>query len=209
MSVRTGCTVALLGVMALGCSLGGGKDGEDGSSGRDRDNSDDATDTEPAESAAPVWTWTPVEINFDELKKEIDVDEQYAEYLTFEVEDGNSMWAWNYPAYSRSEPYSVYTTDRAGGNGEASDFVIRFTNPVRDFEVWVLGDQVSGPLAKVTVTLEDGSTFEERMVGDGGSSSAERLDLTEYENIVSIEVYDIDDPYTVGLDDFSFEVRGQ
>jgi hypothetical protein len=204
---RTGCTVALIGAMALGCSLGGkGEDG--GPSGRDRSTDDGSTDSSGGETEAPDWIWTPVLINFDELQKQIDVDEHYSEYLTFEVEDGNSMWAWDYASYSRSEPYTIYTTSRAGGPGDSSDFVIRFTNPVRGFEFWLLGDQTDGPLAKITVTLEDGSTHDERMVGDGGSSSAERVDLTAYENIVSVAVYDIEDPYTVNLDDFSFEVRG-
>jgi hypothetical protein len=207
MSVRTGWTVAVIGAMALGCGLGG-KGEDDSPSGRDRDNDDDASDSDPAETEPPDWTWTAVEINFDELKKEIDVDEHYSEYLTFEVEDGNSMWAWDYASYSRSEPFTIYTTSSAGGPGDSSDFVIRFTNPVRGLQFWLLGDQTDGPLASVTVTLEDGSTYEERMVGDGGSSSAEVVDLAAYENIVSVAVYDIEDPYTVNFDDFSFEVRG-
>ncbi|MCK6522185.1 hypothetical protein L6R49_12165 [Myxococcota bacterium] len=206
MSVRTGWTVALIGAFALGCSLGG--KGEDGRPSRDG-RGDDPVDSEPAETEPPSWTWTPVLINFDELPKQIDVDEHYSEYLTFEVEDGNSMWAWDYASYSRSEPYTVYTTKSAGGAGDESDFVIRFTNPVRAFEFWLLGDQTDGPLAKITVTMEDGSTAEELMVGDGGSSSAERVDLSAYENVVSVEVYEIDDPYTVNFDDFSFEVRGE
>lgn len=208
MSARTGWTAALIGAMALGCSLGGDKGAEDDGD-RDRDTEEGGAESEPPDSEAPSWTWTPVEINFDELKKEIDVDEHYSEYLTFEVEDGNSMWAWDYAAYSRSEPFTIYTTSSAGGNGDKSDFVIHFTNPVRNFQFWLLGDQTDGPLAEITVTLEDGSSFEERMVGDGGSSTAEVVDLTAYENVVSVTVYNIDDPYTVNLDDFSFEVRGQ
>lgn len=55
----------------------------------------------------------------------------------------------------------------------------------------MLGDPTDGRLAHVTVV-------------DGGA--AEGVELTASERVVPVVVYDIDDPYTVNLDDFSVEV---
>ena len=182
----------------------GGDNGGD-SGGGDNGGGDNGGDS--GEDTDPPPTWSAVEINFDELSRDQPVDEVYAEWLTFEVEDGCTMNSWDYPTYASSPPNSAYTGTSPGGAGRAVNFWIRFVRPVRGFEFTSLGDQTNGVYGYADVQLEDGSTAEKALRGDGGASSGEVQDFSEWEGIVGIYVRDITDAYTVNIDDLRFEIQ--
>ena len=150
------------------------------------------------------------EIDFDDLDREMDVSDVYAEWVTFEAgERGYALYSWDYPSYARSEPMSAYTTTSPSGAGASVDLTFHFAAPVRNLEFYTLGDQTDGRFAKVDVEMEDGSTDTTNLAGDGNSSTGERADLTDYDNVTSITIYEIEDAYSVNIDDISFEIRGE
>ncbi len=165
----------------------------------------DETDETDTDTTPPEPTWHDVLIDFDELDRDQSVDTLYAEALVFEVEGGNSMNSWNYEAYSESPPCTAYTSSSPGGAGSEDDFRIVFTTPVRNFSFVSLGDQTDGKYGVADVLTEDGSTGTLNLRGDGGSSTGEVQDFSEWDNIVEISIRDISDPYTVNIDDITFE----
>jgi hypothetical protein len=210
---RDGCAMTKPALLTLLCSLttacglfieppGGTKDRDDTSASDGDDTGDPGDDSDP-----PDWTWTPVLIDFDELSGEIDVGTTYPE-VTFSTDDDSRFYSWNYPSYARSEPYTAYTANSPGGAGVRADLTFTFTEPVRALEFWTLGDQTNGRYAWVDVVTEQGETGSVALVGDGGSSTAERCDLSAWEHITSITIRDVEDSYTVNIDDISFELRG-
>lgn len=196
---------------SFACALPGkGKDdpgGEDSEADADTDSDADSDadgDTDADTDVEP--TWTPVTINFDDCDGNVEVDERYPD-VTFVPEDGYHLFCWDYASYSRSEPFTAYTATSGGGAGAAVDLTWEFTRPVRALQFYSLGDQVDGPLATVTVHTEDGGRHTTSIVGDGGASSADLTDLSEWEDIVRIEITEMEDPYSVNYDDISFERR--
>lgn len=65
-------------------------------------------------------------------------------------------------------------------------------------------------MALADITTEDGEvqTIDLR-VSTSGENGQALADLTDYENIVSVAVYEIDDSAAFGLDDLEFELRDQ
>ena len=212
MSVLTVC-----GLVALACG-GGPKDAPD-ETGTDADDTggdnggDNGGDSggdnggDNGGDSEPDYQWEAVLIDFDDHDDSMDVTDRYAEWVTFEVDGREALHSWNYPTYSRSEPMSAYTTTSPGGPGVSVDLTFAFTRPVRALEFWTLGDQVNGPLAVVEIETEDGTVDTVDLRGDGGATSAERCDLTAYEHVTRISIVEMEDPYTVNLDDISFEIR--
>ncbi len=186
-----------------------GQDAEDTAQEADDDTGEANDDTGEADddTEAPAWTWTPVLIDFDELSGEIDVSTVYPE-VTFSTGDSTRLYSWDYARYARSEPFTAYTANSPGGAGVKSDLTFTFTEPVRALEFYTLGDQTNGRFAVVDVVTESGPAGSVNLVGDGGSSTAERCDLSAWEHITSITIRDMQDAYTVNLDDISFEQRG-
>lgn len=180
-------------------SGGNGGDSGDSGGGNGGDSGSDSGDT-------PDYTWTPVLINFDENTRQVDVATVYPE-VTFEVEAPYALYSWNYSTYSRSTPMSVYTAQSAGGAGVRTDIRFVFTRPVRALEFYTLGDQTNGVYGYVDVLTESGATDTVPLRGDGGATSAELCDLTAWDDIVEITLRDIEDAYTVNIDDISFEQR--
>ncbi len=199
---------AVGGALALACAAPGSDEDEKDPRG-DADADTDADSDADTDADPPDYTWTEVLIDFDELDREIAVDEEYAEWVVFEVEEPYSLYAWEYATYSRSEPFSAYTAESPSGAGVRTDITFRFAEPVRNLEFYTLGDQTDGRLARVDVVTEDGAEDTVPLEGDGSSTSAERCDLRDYENVVSITVRDIEDSYSVNFDDISFEIRGE
>jgi hypothetical protein len=199
--------LALLCTLTTACDLFVDAPGPDGKETTDSSDQDDTGDPGGEDSDPPDWTWTPVLIDFDELSGEIDVSTTYPE-VTFSTDDDSRFYSWYYPSYARSEPYTAYTAHSPGGAGVKADLTFTFTEPVRALEFWTLGDQTNGRYAWVDVVTEQGETGTVPLSGDGGSSSAERCDLSAWEHITSITIRDMEDSYTVNLDDISFEVRG-
>lgn len=190
----------LLTVFLLSLACGGPLD--KGGDNNNNDTQPGGDDSEPG----PDPTYTAVEINFDDCDGDVNVDTRYPE-VSFSTEDGYHLFCWNYASYSRSEPYTAYTATSGGGAGASVDLTWTFTRPVRNLQFYSLGDQISGPLAVVTVFTEDGTEAETNIRGDGDASSGDLTDLSEWDNIVRIEITEMDDPYTVNYDDISFEQR--
>ncbi len=174
----------------------------DNDQGSDEDTGDPGEDTE-----GPDWVWTPVLIDFDELSAQIDVSTVYPE-VTFSTDDSTRLYSWDYPIYARSEPYTAYTANSPGGAGVPSELTFTFTEPVRALEFYTLADQTNGPFAVVDVFTESGATGTVDLVGDAGSGTAERCDLSAWEHITSITIRDMRDPGSVNYDDIYFEQRG-
>lgn len=187
-------------LLILGCALPSSP-----GSGR-ADVDDSGIDTQ--DSGPIAWTWTPVLIDFDELGGEIDLSDHYAE-VKFSTDDDSRLYAWDYASYSRSPPFTAYTANSPGGAGVKAELTFTFPEPVRNLEFYALGDQINGTYAWIEVFTEDGQTFAVDMVGDGSSGTAERMDLTQWEHVTKIVIRDMEDSYTVNLDDISFEVRGR
>lgn len=78
---------------------------------------------------------------------------------------------------------------------------------MRELRFYSLGDQTDGRLATVTVYTEDGGEDQTYIRGDGNASTGDLTDLSEWEDIVRIEITEMEDPYSVNYDDISFERR--
>lgn len=213
-------TVVLFASLSLACAGGkgaddtgggaggnGGNGGGNGGNGAGDDTGGDNGGDNGGDTEEPPPTWSPVEINFDELRNDQPVDDVYAEWLTFEVEERCTMNSWNYASYAASPPNSAYTGTSPGGAGQAVNFWIHFARPVRNFQFTSLGDQTNGVYGHADVTLEDGTTGEKALRGDGGASSGEIQDFSQWEGIVDIYVRDITDANTVNIDDLTFEIQ--
>ena len=205
--MRLLAVVSFLALCSLACAAPGAeKDADDGGGGPFGGGGGGGEDDTGDE--APSYTWESVVIDFDELDREIDVSEEYAQWVTFETAERDyALYSWDYASYARSEPMSAYTTSGPSGAGVTVDLTFVFAAPVRGLAFYTLGDQTDGRFAKVDVELEDGSTDTVNLVGDGSSSTGERADLTDYEDVVSITIYDIEDAYSVNFDDITFELR--
>lgn len=197
-------------LLTTGCGLLNGDSQTDDSAGGGDDTSVDDTNGEGGgDDTAIEYTWTPVLIDFDELSGDPEVSTTYPEVTFSSAEDGTALYAWDYASYSLSEPCTAYTARSGGGAGISTDLTFTFTDPVRALEFYTLGDQTNGTYGWVEVFMEDGSTGQVDLVGDGSARSAELVDLKAFEHVTRIVLRDITDPNTVNLDDISFEVRGQ
>jgi hypothetical protein len=195
-------TLAFFSLSILACA--GGKEEKDNPTGGD----DTAVTSD--DSSPPDYTWSPVFIDFEDQTEESNCDAAYSEFLTFDVQErGYHMYSFEYASQAHSGSWFVFTTDSPGSRGYEIDFTVNFPRPVRNLSWWLTGSG-DGKVALADITTEDGEVhtidFRVSTSGENGSALA---DLTEFENIVSVAVYEINDSAGFGLDDIEFELRDQ
>lgn len=197
-------TLCILGLSILACA--NGKEDKE----KDNPNSGDDTEGTADDSSPPDYTWSPVLIDFEDQTEESNCDAAYSEYLTFDVQErGYHMYSFEYPSQAHSGSWFVFTTDNPGSRGYEIDFTVNFPRPVRNLSWWLTGSG-DGKVALADVTTEDGEVYTiDFRVSTSGENGSGLADLSDYENIVSVAVYEIDDSAGFGLDDIEFELRDQ
>ena len=84
---------------------------------------------------------------------------------------------------------------------------VDFPLPVRHLTFFAVGVNRRGRAASVRVFEQGQHTATVDVIGSGHGALPVLVDLSSFVDVTRIELYDVDDPYGVGWDDFAFEIQ--
>lgn len=146
----------------------------------------------------------PVEIDFDGLAPGTVVTDQYPE-ATFSADDPQENVVYDDYDFGPLSVPNYITTAEHGVQNAINATYVDFTVPVRDLRFFLVGDDAPGLKAKIDI-FESGVWTDTFMVfADGVFDVPDLVDLTAYDMVTRIEIYDLSDPGGLGWDLFRFD----
>jgi len=136
--------------------------------------------------------------DFEDLAVGTAITDQYS-FATFSADSGKTNNLYDYITGHAIGTGPVLPEPARWGNSMYVDF----RTPVEGLKFTALGDDQSGTIGRVKVVMEDGSTANVNIQGDGNSSTPAPVDLSRYRHVKRIEL-SITDVAGLWWDDFSF-----
>ena len=154
--------------------------------------------------ALPLARAQQVTIDFDSLPVATTVTNQFPEAV-FSSSPGNQNTTRADFELGTSLPY-ICTETTTGVLNCTADTYVDFTTPVSNLTFMQGGDNATGVIAQVRVFAGGVLAGTVPIMGDGIFASPCLVDLTAFDNVTRIEIFNITDPGGLAWDDFSFDV---
>jgi hypothetical protein len=143
-------------------------------------------------------------IGFDDVNTGVQVTQQYA-HATFSSEPGCACLVSDAAGIAASKPNYLFTYYSCPSGVNAPAYV-DFDKPVHNLAFKAVGVNSTGKVASLHVVTPSG-TRDLPLVGQGDPTVPVTVDLSDHQRVQRLEIVDVNDPYGMGFDDFTFEVE--
>lgn len=129
----------------------------------------------------------------------------YSPHATFSTDVGAGLHYFSGGhAVGSSTPNNITAAINPDAFPYDENLYVDFTLPVNNLSFTVSSDNDSGKIAGVRVFHAGAQSAELDVIGNGDPTDAIDIDLTGYQDVTRIEVFDITDTYGLSYDDFKF-----
>ncbi len=153
----------------------------------------------------------PVEINFDDQPHDglagVVITNQYPGVL-FSSTPGFVNYVTTQPTYNSTPPNFLCTGPIGGSINCTAETILTFATPVTKLTFDGMGINDTGLVAKIDIYTNGIFTATQDVIGHASSLNPETQDLTAYNNITKIRIYDITDGGGIGWDTFKYDQGG-
>ena len=153
----------------------------------------------------------PVEINFDDQPIDgttgVVITNQYTGVL-FSSTPGFVNYVTTQPAYNSTPPNFLCTGPAGGSINCTAETILTFATPISNLTFDGMGINDTGLVAKIDIYTGGIFNATQDVIGHAAALNPELQDLTAYNDITEIRIYDITDGGGIGWDTFKYD-QGQ